>query len=441
MQNLHIFISVILAITVILISSRLLGKILTLLKQPRVVGEMLAGVLLGPTFVGYFFPDFSAFVFKKELMPFLFVLSNIGLSFYMFLVGLDIDFKLFDKKLMKQSYWLSFSTIVTPFVLGGLAGVMYFTQLRGANVSLLSFSIFMGTALAITAFPMLARILEERNLVKTKIGTLTLLSASMQDVVSWICLSFVTAAALTGSYSGGLKTLGGGALFIFVMFFIIKPILKKLTKRMNKNQILNQEYMALLIVILLLSALVTDYIGLYSVFGGFIFGLIIPRETFITSGISAKLRDFTVIILLPLFFTFSGLNANMLVLGQLSIFFPCLIILLFSFIGKYFSATFVMKTSGFSWRESSAIGGLMNARGLMELLVANVGLMYGVISTTLYSILILIAIISTSLAMPIYNWSMPSLKPNNKDLDDTEELVLENEPAVILIQEEEDVLA
>jgi Kef-type K+ transport system membrane component KefB len=408
MQNLHTFVAVIMAVAAILVATQVFGRLFTYLKQPKVVGEMVAGVLLGPTCFGYFFPEISAELFKKDIMPFLFVLSNIGLSFYMFLVGLEMDFSLFDKKMMKQSALLSAATIITPFLLGGLAGTFYYTIMRGESSNFVSFCIFMGTALAITAFPMLARILEERNLIKTRLGTISLLSASIQDVVSWICLSFVVAAAVTGKYSGGLRTLGLGIVFILIMFFVLRPLLKRVTFYMNKGKVLSTDYLALIILCLLLSALITDYIGLYSVFGGFIFGLIIPRESFITAGISAKLRDYTVLILLPLFFTFSGLNANMLVLGKIGVFLPCLVIILFSFVGKYFSGLLVMKASGFTWRESSAVGGLMNARGLMELLVANVGLMYGVISPTLYSVLILIAIISTSLAMPIYNWSMPS---------------------------------
>ena len=405
MQNLHIFISVLVAVIIILIASQLLGKLFTLMKQPKVVGEMVCGVLLGPTCFGYFCPELSKQVFKPDLMPFLFVLSNIGLSFYMFIVAIEIDFSIFDKKLIKNSMVLSASTVIAPFALGIAAGVMYFNELHGTNSNLLTFCIFMGTALAITAFPMLARILHERNLTRTRIGALSLISASIQDVVSWIFLAFVTAYAKHEGGMAGIFTLGGAIVFILIMFFVVKPILKYITDQL-KGETLPQNYLAFIMIVLLLCALTTDYIGLYSVFGGFIFGLIIPRKEFVIREISNKMKDFTVILLLPLFFTFSGLNANMLVLGNLTVFIPCLLILLFSFLGKYVISALVMKQSGFSWRDSSAIGGLMNARGLMELIIANIGLMYGVITPALYSILVLIAIVSTLAAMPIYNFSM-----------------------------------
>lgn len=405
MQNLHIFISVLIAVIIILIASQLMGKLFMLLKQPKVVGEMVCGVLLGPTCFGYFFPDLSHQVFKTELMPFLFVLSNIGLSFYMFIVAIEIDFSMFDKKLIKDSTLLSGATVAGPFLLGIAAGVLYFTELRGEHANQLTFCIFMGTALAITAFPMLARILHERNLAGTRIGALSLISASIQDVVSWIFLAFVTAYAKNEGGSAGLFTLIGGIAFILLMFFVVKPLLRYFTDRM-KSETITQNYLAFIIIVLLLCALATDYIGLYSVFGGFILGLIIPRKAGLVKEISLRMKDMTVILLLPLFFTFSGLNANMLVLKDMTVFVPCIVILLFSFIGKYVFATLTMKVSGFNWRDSSAIGGLMNARGLMELIIANIGLMYGVITPALYSILVLIAIVSTLAAMPLYNLSM-----------------------------------
>jgi Kef-type K+ transport system membrane component KefB len=406
MQNLHTFIIVISAVILILIASQLTGKLFAILKQPRVIGEMVCGVLLGPTCFGYFAPELSAKVLPPDIMPFLFVLSNIGLSFYMFIVALEIDFEVFDKNLIRSSLLLSASTIIVPFALGTLGGYMFFADLHGENGSLSTFCVFMGAALAITAFPMLARILHERNLAKTRLGALSLISASIQDVVSWIFLAFVTAFAKNEGSSAGIITLIGGILFILLMFFLVKPVLKYITAKLKDETTLPQGYFAFVVIILLTCALLTDYIGLYSVFGGFVLGLVIPRNKFVIKEISGKIKDLTVVLLLPLFFTFSGLNANMLVMKELNVFIPCLLILIFSFIGKYVASTVVMKASGFSWREASAIGGLMNARGLMELIVANIGLMYGVITPVLYSILVLIAIISTLAAMPIYNFSM-----------------------------------
>ncbi len=410
MTNLETFIAVTTAFVLILIISHTFGKLFQYLGQPKVVGEMISGVLLGPTCFGYFFPEISANIFSKELMPFLFVISNLGLSFYMFLVGSEIDFNNFTKKILKRSSLLSAVAIIFPFIFAACAATWYFDLFAMPGISLVSFSIFLGTAFAITAFPMLARILHEKNILNSPIGVLTVISASIQDVISWILLSFVTAAAAAKGMEAGYITLFGGIGFVAVVFLIAKPLLKTIGKRSQKNGFLNQQDFAIIVIALLAAALITDKLGLYSVFGGFILGLAVPRDPVFSKGIESKLKDFTVIVLLPLFFTFSGLNANMLVLGNLTNFIPMLVIVGFAFISKYGSSTIAMKFSGYSWGESSAIGGLTNARGLMELIVANIGLSYAIITPDLYSILVLIAILTTLFAMPIYNLSMRNVK-------------------------------
>ncbi len=410
MNNLETFIAVITAVVLILITSHCCGRLFQFLGQPKVVGEMISGVLLGPTCFGYFFPELSAGIFSKNIMPFLFVISNLGLSFYMFLVGSEIDFNNFTKKVMKRSSLLSVVAVVFPFVFGGIAAGWYFNVFAMPGISLVSFSIFLGTAFAITAFPMLARILHEKNILNSPIGVLTLISASIQDVVSWILLSFVTAAAANKGLQAGYITLFGGIVFIAFVFLIGKPLLKKIGTRSQNNGSLSQTDFAIIIISLLAAALITDKLGLYSVFGGFILGLAVPRDPVFSKELETKLKDITVVFLLPLFFTFSGLNANMIVLGNITNFIPTLVLVSFAFISKYGSSTIAMKLSGYSWKESSAIGGLTNARGLMELIVANIGLSYAVISKDLYSILVLIAILTTLCAMPIFNLSMKERK-------------------------------
>ena len=410
MSNLDTFIHVVTAIVFILIVSHLCGRLFQYMGQPKVVGEMISGVLLGPTCFGYFCPELSATIFSKDVMPFLFVISNLGLSFYMFLVGSEIDFNNFTKKVMKRSSLLSAVAVIFPFIFGGIAAAWYFDVFAMPGISLVSFSIFLGTAFAITAFPMLARILHEKNILNSPIGVLTLISASIQDVISWILLSFVTAAAANKGMEAGYITLFGGIGFVAFVFLVAKPLLKIIGKRSQKNGLLSQQDFAIIVISLLVAALITDKLGLYSVFGGFILGLVVPRDPVFSKDLGMKLKDITVAILLPLFFTFSGLNANMLVLGDIANFIPMLVIVSFAFLSKYGSSTIAMKLTGYSWRESSAIGGLTNSRGLMELIVANIGLSYAVISKDLYSILVLIAILTTLFAMPIYNLSMGKKK-------------------------------
>lgn len=406
MSNLELFVDVITAVVVILIVTQVFGTLITYIGQPKVVGEMISGVLLGPTFFGYFFPELSDMVFGKHVMPVLFILSNLGLSLYMFLVGAEMDLKLFDKKTIRQSGLLSAAALITPFILGFITGGMYADIFAMPGITLTAFSIFLGTALAITAFPMMARILQEKNVLRTKIGSIIMLSASIQDVISWILLAFVTAMAQKKGLGTGVVTLVGAFIFITLVLLLVKPLLKKIGDYTEQKGKMSSVGFSIVIILLLLCALTTDHLGLYSVFGGFILGLAMPRGAVFQAELHAKLKDVTVILLLPLFFTYSGLNANMLVLGNVTYLVPTIVIVIFAFVSKYLSALLAMKASGFSWRESSAMGGLTNARGLMELIVANIGLMYFVINKELYSILILVAILTTLAAMPIYNASM-----------------------------------
>ncbi len=378
-----------------------------LIRQPRVVGEMIAGVLLGPTLLGAIFPEFSNQIFLPEVKRTLFILGNLGLSLYMFLVGAQIDYKLFTPVTVKRSMIVSVSGTIVPFAFGVISGIMYFTRLVPENVSLFSCCFFMGTALAITAFPMLARILQAENIVNTSIGVISLLGASIQDVISWILLAFVTSQAQGKGPESGFITLIGALVFAIVVWFIARPYFKRMGEKSEKSGVLSQNGFAMVIICLISAALITDELGLYSVFGGFILGLVMPRTKVFQTAIQDKLYDFNVVFLLPLFFTFSGLNTNLISIFDPSLIDATLVILLFSFIGKYVAVGLAMKATGYTWRQSSAIGGLINARGLMELIIANIGLQYKIIKPTTFSILVLIAVLSTLLAMPIYRASKP----------------------------------
>lgn len=407
MSNLDIFIKVTIALIIIVGMAQLFGRAIKILQQPAVVGEMISGVVLGPTVFGYFFPEASTAVFSKDVMPFLFVLSNLGLSAYMLLVGAEIDLKLFNKKSLKDASVLSIAAIVVPFLLGALVAFYWNTEINKMNIGLPMMVLFLGTAFAITAFPMLARILQEKKIVNTPIGVLSLLSASIQDVVSWVLLAVVTVMATTKEYLSVLTMIIGAIFFVLILFYIVKPLLTKTATKVKSDNGLSQGSFAIVILLMLISALITDELGLYSVFGGFIFGLSLPREGKYIEAITIRMKDFILVFLLPVFFAFSGLNTNLLKLGELNLWNIAFIIILFAFVSKYFSCMFTMRwVSKFSWKESSAIGGLINSRGLMELIIANIGLFYGLIDIGLYSILVLVAITTTLAAMPIYYASL-----------------------------------
>jgi Kef-type K+ transport system membrane component KefB len=409
MKEIHTFVPILAALLIILVTTQLFARLFTMLRLPAVIGEVLGGVLLGPTALGYFFPAFSSRVFSQDVHFALFVLSNLGICLYMFIVGMEMDFHGFKGKLMKESVILSVSAITVPFALGILFGAIYFDVFRGTNTNIVQFCVFLGSALAITAFPVLARILQENNLIKTKLGSLALMSASMQDVISWIFLSYVVATA-TGADTGAGQALYTFLLFVAFLgaeFFIVWPLLAKLMAKLDPdNQSHAGKLLRVVIILLISNVLVANLIGLNSLFGGFITGLIVPKNKALIRFYSSRLEALGIIFLLPIFFALSGLNTNLFILGKMGVFLPSLIVMLVAFAGKYFSSLFSLKAMGYSWRQSSAVGGLNNARGLMELIIANVGFTYGIITGALYSLLVLLAIISTLLAMPIYKASL-----------------------------------
>lgn len=411
-NHLPLFIKVLTALIIIVIAAQLFGRAIRLIGQPAVVGEMIAGVVLGPTCFGYVWPEGAGWAFPDEIKPVLFIISNLGLSFYMFLVGCEIDLRLFNRTTAKDATVLSLAALIVPFAVAALTVAMFGSEINGMNIGLTELSIFLGTAFAITAFPMLARILQERKIVNTRIGVLSLMTASIQDVATWILLAIVTAMATTQNFNGLPLMVGGAIALVVFLFFVVRPLLKPFAMRVQSPEDLSMGMLAIVIILLMTCALITDALGLYSVFGGFLCGVALPREGQFIRAIISRLRDITVLLLLPVFFTFSGLNTDMTLLANLTLLVPTLVIIAFAFASKYIPCTLSMKfISGFSWRESSAIGGLINSRGLMELIVANIGLFYGLIDISLFSILVLIAITTTLGALPIYNLSMGKDQP------------------------------
>lgn len=406
MSNLDLFIRVAIALCVILAVSQVIGGLMKYIGQPRVVGEMISGVILGPTLLGWGFPEASSQIFPKEIMPSLFVLSNIGLSTYMFLVGTEINLRLFTKKLLLSASGLSASTILIPFACGFLCAYIFHEEINVNNIPFVSFSIFIGTAMAITAFPMLARILQEKNILDTEIGSIAILSASIQDVVSWILLGTITAIITGGSYYSILIMVSGAVLLILVLFKLVRPLLSSWIEKQENTNTLSPPLFGAVIFLLIASALVTDIIGLYSVFGGFILGLSLPRKPDFLSAVSVRIKDYTVILFLPVFFAYSGLNTDLTKIASGTLLVPAICIVFFAFFSKILPAFTAMRFSGYSNSDALSIAALINARGLMELIVANIGMEYKIINQDVYSILVLIAITTTLSALPLYELSL-----------------------------------
>jgi Kef-type K+ transport system membrane component KefB len=407
-NQIHFALQVFAALAVVLVATTLCGRLAMLVKQPRVVGEMVAGVLLGPALLGAVAPGVQAQLFPADVKSTLYVLSTIGLTFYMFLVGTSLDHKLTAGSHARKASVLAVSGIVPTFLLGAGTAVIFFDSLAPEGSSLWVFMLFVGGALSITAFPMLARILQERGIANTPIGGLTLVAAAIDDAVAWAFLALIIAVGASGSPSGALRTIIGAAIFAGLMLTVGRKWLAKLGERAERDGKLSRDMMAIILLVVLGAGWFTDYIGVFSVFGGFVTGLAMPKGAVVRHELETKLTDLNSILLLPVFFAFSGLNTQVSGFGAGGrLWFPLAVIMLAAFAGKYLGCGLVVRAQGYSWRYASAVGGLMNARGLMILIFINIGLAYELVTPEMFAILVAVAIVTTAAAMPIYRASLP----------------------------------
>ncbi|MER7901510.1 cation:proton antiporter [Streptomyces sp. NPDC096046] len=407
-KNLELVLHVLPAIVVILAASALCGRLAILVKQPRVLGEMVAGVLLGPTLFGALFPAAQKAIFAPEVKPILYVLSTIGLTVFMFLVGAGLDHGGGNgKKDTKNAAVLAVSGILPSLLLGAGSAYVLYDRLSRPDVTPFEFALFIGGALSITAFPMLARILYERRLQNSPLGRMTLLGASIDDAAAWCFLAVLSAMHTGAGALHVLRTIGFTALFALVMLTVVARLLRPMGTRVERTGHFGFDQMYIVVAIVLLSGLFTDYIGIYSVFGGFIAGLAMPRNPAFREALHSRMMDIVCVLLLPIFFAFSGLNTELGGIAGWAMIGPFLLILAAGFVGKYAGCALAMRGVGFSWRESWAVGGLMNARGLMILIFINIGLAQGMITKDVFSMLVLVAVITTAGAMPLYRWALP----------------------------------
>ncbi|HEY8065517.1 MAG TPA: cation:proton antiporter [Methylosinus sp.] len=401
------FLDVILALGVVLAVAHLCGRLVQFVGQPKVVGEMVSGIMLGPSVLGALAPEWSAAIFTTEARSAIFMLSQIGLSSYMFLVGCDIDIALLDRSMARRAAALSFAGIAPSMILGGACGVMFFEALAddSQRSNVWQFAFYLGSALSLTAFPMLARILEEHRLAATSIGVLALFAASIDDAVAWCLLPLIVALAESRSIAHGFLPILGALGFVALCFFVFRPLFAFVGRKVEARGALLQEEFALVIVLLLVVIGLTDRIGVYSVFGGFVLGACMPRSAALLAAIRANMYQYVVVFFLPMFFASTGLGTEMRLLFAGGLLIPFFTILFVAFFGKYAVCAAAMRASGFSWRDASALGGLFNARGLMLLIFANVGVHHALIGKSVFALLVTVAVITTAAAMPIFDWS------------------------------------
>jgi Kef-type K+ transport system membrane component KefB len=390
---------VLLALLVVMVAARGVGSLFARFAQPPVVGEIIAGILLGPSVLGRFAPEWQAFFLPRDVAPFLGVLSNVGVILYMFLVGVELDPTLLRKR-GHATVAISHASIVTPFLLGALVALLVYPKLSTHDVPFTVFSLFMGVSMSVTAFPVLARILTDRKMHKSRMGVIALTCAAIDDVTAWCLLAFVVSVA-TARTTGALVTFASALAYIAAMVLVARPAMVKLARLYGLKGRLTQGVMALVFVALLLSAIATDAIGIHAVFGAFALGAIIPHDSGLARELTDRLEDLVVVLLLPAFFAFTGLRTQIGLVPTGEQWLLCGLIILVASVGKFGGSFVAARLTGLGWRDSTALGVLMNTRGLMELIVLNIGLELRVLSPTLFAMLVLMAIVTTFATTPV----------------------------------------
>ncbi|HEY6250318.1 MAG TPA: cation:proton antiporter [Candidatus Angelobacter sp.] len=398
--------SVVLTITiqlvVILLAARGLGGIFRRIGQPQVCGEIAAGLLLGPSVFGVFLPRVQHLVFNPSGAMYLDILSQVGLIFVMFLIGLDFDFG-YLRGSRRAACSISAAGIVVPFVLGLLIGPVIWKQMD-LQVDLRAFVLFFATALSITAMPVLGRILIEFNINRTRLGALAISAAAMEDAVGWLLLAMVS--AIVTSHLQPLRLFLAAleaVVYLLAMIFVIRPLMLKWIRwaMPEESGELSWNALAQLIAFFLTSAAITNLIGIFSLFGAFVMGAILYDQKLFRDAVNSRMRDFVSVFFLPVFFTYTGLRTDIHSAGGASIWLVCLVVVLAASVGKVGACASVAKLSGLSWRDACSIGVMMNTRGLMELVVLNAGYDLGVIPKPMFFVLVIMAVVTTYATAPI----------------------------------------
>lgn len=390
---------VLLALVVVIVVARVTAMALARLHQPPVIGEILAGIMLGPSLLGRVAPDVSRMVFPGDVMPLLGVLSQVGIILYMFLVGLNLDPRQLRQR-TTTSIAVSHASIVAPFLLGAVMALWLYPRFSAGSVPFTNFALFIGVSMSVTAFPVLARILTDRGISDTQLGTIALACAAVDDVTAW-CLLALLVGAVHSAPGDAAITMALTAGFIVIVVLAVRPAALRLAAAREARGVLTQGMLLIVCVALLLAATVTERIGIHALFGVFALGAVVPHDSALARDVTARLEDVVVVLLLPSFFAFTGMRTEIDLVNGGQQLFACALIIIVASVGKFGGSAVAARATGLGWRRSAELGVLMNTRGLMELIVLNVGLDLGVVSPTLFTMLVIMALVTTFATTPI----------------------------------------
>lgn len=384
---------------VIILATRVVGSLFTRFGQPSVIGEIMAGILLGPSLFGWLWPDASAFIFSQPSLGVLQLISQIGVCVFMFVVGLELDPAHLRQK-ARVAVVVSNVGIIVPFILGATVSLLLH-PIFAAGSSFLTFALFMGTAMSITAFPVLVRILKDRGLAKTPLGSLAIACAAVDDASAWALLAVVVAIARATGLASTVFSLGLIALFIVIMLLVVRPQLPRWLGAAGSESAPGRNVVAAALIFMTMSALLTEVMGIHALFGAFLAGVIMPPAKVFREGLTLQLENFSSVFLLPLFFAFSGLRTQLGLLNDLTNWLVCAGLIAVAMVGKLGGSMLAARFMGMNWHESFALGALMNTRGLVELIALNIGYDLGILPPPIFTMMVIMALATTFMAGPL----------------------------------------
>ena len=420
-----------LQILIILAACRVVGWLFNKIGQPTVIGEILAGIILGPSLLGSLFPGAYAFIFPESSFSNIQILSQIGLILFMFTIGMELDVKEVRRR-WQDTLLISHSAIIVPFALGMWVAYMIYDKYASEHTPFLSFALFIGISLSITAFPVLARIIQERGLTRSHLGTISLASAANDDITAWCLLAATVGYAQAGTMESALYTVLFSVLYATLMLMVIRPILKIVGNLYHNQEVVDKSLVAIMFFILLASAYISEILGLHALFGAFVAGIIMPGNVKFRKIMTDKVEDVALALLLPLFFVYTGLRTEIGLISGASMWLLCGAFILVAIIGKFGSALVMARFSGETWKDSLYLGALMNTRGLMELVVLSIGLEMGILPQAIFVMLVLMTLVTTFMTTPLVSFIHFCFKTSERKKQQREDMEKANIFKVLL---------